>query len=92
MLFQKNDLEECQKPQAYWYAICLKSDSIPIGYVHVGLDDSHNLGYGLRKEFLRNEMVGEAGTAVLDQVKRDGILYVAAEKYPGNLPVVPTQF
>lgn len=38
-------------PCAYRYAICLKTDDIPIGYIHVASDDSYDLGYGLRREF-----------------------------------------
>ena len=38
-------------PCAYHYAICLKTDDIPIGYIHVASDDSYDFGYGLRREF-----------------------------------------
>ncbi|MCI9563536.1 MAG: GNAT family N-acetyltransferase [Oscillospiraceae bacterium] len=40
------------------YAICLK-DHVPIGYVNTAADDSHDLGYGLRKEFWRRGIVTE---------------------------------
>lgn len=36
---------------AYNYAICLKKDNYPIGHVNVSPNNSHDLGYGLRKEF-----------------------------------------
>ena len=36
---------------AYNYAICIKEDNYPIGYVNVTTNHSHDLGYGLRKEF-----------------------------------------
>lgn len=66
------------KPQAYAYAICLKEDDYPIGYINVGMDDSHDLGYGLRKEFWHRGIVTEAGKAVTAQVKRDGLPYITA--------------
>ena len=37
-------------PRGYQYAVCLKEDGTPIGYVHVSMDSSHDLGYGLRRE------------------------------------------
>ncbi len=68
--------EVYQQSKGYKYAICLKSDNVPIGYVSVSNDDSHDLGYGLRKEFWHRGIVTEAGKAVIEQVKNDGILYV----------------
>ena len=65
-------------PCGYRYAVCLKNDGIPIGYVNVGTDDSHDLGYGLRKEFWRRGIVREAAKAVIEQVKKDGMPYITA--------------
>lgn len=62
----------------YKYAICLKTDNIPIGYINISMDHSHDLGYGLKKEFWHNGIVTEASKAVLEQVKKDGFLYVTA--------------
>lgn len=67
-----------EKPQAYAYAVCLKEDDHPIGYIKVDMDDSHDLGYGLRKEFWHRGIVTEAGKAVVAQVKRDGLPYITA--------------
>ncbi len=69
---------EYEKPQAYAYAICLKGDSCPIGYIKVDMEEGHDFGYGLRKEFWHRGIVTEAGKAVLAQVKRDGLPYVTA--------------
>ena len=66
------------QPCGYRYAICLKQDDIPIGYINVSTDDSHDLGYGLLKAFLRNGIVTEAANAVIHQVKKDGIPYITA--------------
>lgn len=64
--------------QAYAYAICLKSDSYPIGYIQVDMEESHDFGYALRREFWHQGIVTEAGKAVVEQVKRDGLPYITA--------------
>lgn len=66
------------KPQGYAYAICLKTDNVPIGYIHVEMDEAHDLGYGLLREFWHNGIVTEAGRAVIEQVKKDGVPYITA--------------
>ena len=65
-------------PCAYRHAVCLKAENIPIGYIHVASDDSHDLGYGLRREFWHRGIATEAGRAVIEQVRRDGIPYLTA--------------
>lgn len=67
-----------RQPSAYQYAVCLKTDNIPIGYINVSTGDDHDLGYGLRREFWHRGIVTEAGLAVLEQVKKDGFPYVTA--------------
>jgi RimJ/RimL family protein N-acetyltransferase len=64
--------------RGYSYAICLKTNNLPIGYVKVSMDNNHDLGYGLRKEFWHKGIVTEAGKSVLTQVKQDGLSYVTA--------------
>ena len=58
------------QPQAYAYAICLKKDNYPIGYMKVDMEEHHDFGYGLRKEFWHKGIVTEAGKAVIEQVKK----------------------
>lgn len=67
-----------RQPRGYQYAICLKSDNYPIGYVNVNMGDSHDFGYGLSKEFWHKGIVSEAGRAVVEQLKADGIPYITA--------------
>ena len=67
-----------RQPQAYAYAICLKSDNFPIGYMKVDMEEHHDFGYGLRKEFWHRGIVSEAGGAVVAQVRRDGLPYITA--------------
>lgn len=66
------------QPTGYQWAICLKRDNRPIGYIHVSTEDNHDLGYGLRKEFWHQGIVSEAARAVIEQVKKDGLPYVTA--------------
>ncbi len=63
---------------AYNYAICLKEDNRPIGYVNVGTGDSYDLGYGLRKEFWHKGIVAEACKVIIEQLETDGIPYITA--------------
>lgn len=78
-MFYKHKYEKAyQLDNGYRYAICLKTDNVPIGYVNVSIDDNHDLGYGLRKEFWHRGIVTEASKTVIEQVKKDGLLYVTA--------------
>lgn len=76
--FEEKYAEAYKQPVGYKYAICLKSDNVPIGYVNVSIEDNHDLGYGLRKEFWHKGIVTEASKAVVEQVKKDGFLYITA--------------
>lgn len=42
------------------------------------MNESYDLGYGLRKEFWHKGIVTEACKAVIKQLKTDGILYITA--------------
>lgn len=78
VLWEERYLKAYLKPQGYHYAICLKHDNIPVGYVNVGMDDSHDFGYGLCKEFWHKGIATEASQAVITQLKKDKIPYVTA--------------
>lgn len=65
-------------PKGYAYAVCLKGDSFPVGYLNVSMDESHDLGYGLRKEFWPKGIITEAAKAVTAQVQKDGLPYITA--------------
>lgn len=47
--------------------------------------DSHDLGYGLRKEFWRKGVCTEACRAVVDKLKQTGISYATATHDVDNL-------
>lgn len=74
----KSYLQEYEKPYGYQYAICLKEDNVPIGYVHMSEDESHDFGYGLRKEFWRQGIVSEAAKAVTERISKSGIPFITA--------------
>ncbi|HZJ88446.1 MAG TPA: GNAT family N-acetyltransferase [Sphaerochaeta sp.] len=76
--YEQNYLQRYQREAGYHYAICLKTEDIPIGWVQVRADESMDLGYGLAKEFWYTGIVTEACVAVLERVKQDGYLYVTA--------------
>lgn len=68
-LLEERYLKTYVEPQGYRYAICLKEDNVPVGYVNVSMDDSHDLGYGLCKEFWHKGIVTEASRAVIARLK-----------------------
>lgn len=78
LFLRERYLDTYRQPYGYNYAICLKNDNIPIGYVNIGINEPHDLGYGLLKAFWRNGIVTEAANAVIHQVKKDGIPYITA--------------
>lgn len=76
--FEEQYEEAYKQPRAYKYAVCLKEDDFPIGYVNVSMEDSHDFGYGLRKEFWHKGITTEAGQGVIRQLTRDKLPYVTA--------------
>lgn len=76
--YEERYAQKYRQPQAYAYAICLKSDNYPIGYIKVDMEEHHDFGYGLRKEFWHKGITTEAGKAVIEQVKKDGLPYITA--------------
>lgn len=71
-------LTHYNRPAGYNYAVCLQGDNIPIGYVNVSMEESHDLGYGLRREFWHKGITTEAARAVLAQLRRDAVPYITA--------------
>ncbi len=62
----------------YNYAICLKENNYPIGYINVSVCKNYDFGYGLSKKFWHKGIVTEAGKAVIHQLRKDGIPYITA--------------
>lgn len=72
--FESNNFQNV----AYNYAVCLKENNYPIGYINVSPNDSYDFGYGLCKEFWHQGFVTEAGKAVIRQLKKAGVPYITA--------------
>lgn len=85
-MFPLKDIEEAKKhlqerylmADGYHYAICLKVDNVPIGFINVSDNESYDFGYGLKKEFWNKGIVTEASKAVIEQLKKDGMPYITA--------------
>ncbi|MFG6355256.1 MAG: GNAT family N-acetyltransferase [Acetatifactor sp.] len=76
--YRERYVSKYAQSQGYAYAICLKEDDFPIGYIKVDMEEHHDFGYGLRKEFWHKGLVTEAGKAVVEQVRKDGLPYITA--------------
>ena len=70
--------------KGHHYAICLKEDNIPIGCIHVSADDSHDLGYSIRKEFWHKGICTESCLAIIDMLKQTDIPYITATHVVNN--------
>ena len=76
--YEERYAQAYRQERGYRYAICLKEDDVPIGYVNVSMDGGHDLGYGLLKEFWHRGIVSEAAAALIEQVRRDGMDFITA--------------
>lgn len=61
-----------------YYVICLKDSDLAVGCIHVSGDDSHDLGYCVRKEFWHNGFCTESCRAVVDLLRRIGLPHITA--------------
>ena len=61
------------QPYGYAYAVCLKNDDTPVGYINADSSASHDLGYGPKKEYWNRGIITEAGKALIAQIRKDGI-------------------
>lgn len=61
----------------YHYAICLKNGEL-IGYLNVSASESHDFGYGMKKEYWSQGYATEASLAVIEVLKESGIPFITA--------------
>lgn len=71
-------LSHYEKPSAYRYAVCRKKDNRPIGYLCLSGDESHDFGYGLKKEFWGKGVITEAAMVVVERIRGAGYAYITA--------------
>ncbi len=72
------------RPVSYRYAVCLKEDDLPIGYVLLSDEENHDLGFGLKKEFWNRGIITEAAQAVIKRIKRAGYTHITATHDKNN--------
>ena len=75
---------EKEKTKKLSFAICLKEDDIPIGYIKVSEDDSHDLGYGLLPEYQKKGIMTEAGKALIQYLQSLFIPFITATHDKNN--------
>jgi len=76
--YKKRMLSKYERKSGYFFAICMKEDNIPIGYITVGCETSHDFGYGLKKEHWNKGIVTEASEEVIKFLKLIGWKYITA--------------
>ncbi len=77
-LLEEKYLAAYARQEGYGYAVCLRRDNRPVGYVDVSGEASHDLGYGLRSDCWGQGIATEAAAAVVEQLRRDGVPFVTA--------------
>ena len=77
-LFENEYAAAYLEPRGYRYAVCLKADDIPIGYVHVDPEGARDLGYALSRAFWHQGIAVEAARAAAAQAKQDGLPFITA--------------
>lgn len=76
--YMKQYEKKYKQEKAYNYAICLKENNRPVGYINVSMNESYDFGYGLSKELWSKGIATEASKAVIEQLKKDNIPYITA--------------
>lgn len=85
-VFYKEKISKKYKENNGLYlAICLKDHNIPIGYVTVSEDPSHDFGYGLLREYWGQGIVTEATEAVLEFLRASNWNFITATHDVNNM-------
>ena len=83
---QKFYLDTNDNHNFYRYAVCLKEDNVPIGYVHLeNNNDNNDFGYGLKKEYWNKGIITEASKTVIEELKRNNVKYITATHDRNNI-------
>lgn len=75
---RENYLNHYREPEGYHYAVCLKQDQIPIGFIDINDNGSYEIGYGLHQNFWHRGIITEGCRAVLKRMRLDGITFVTS--------------
>ena len=76
---QQHFLSSYTNPLSCRYAICLKGDETPIGYISIGDAPSYDLGYGLCREYWHRGITSEAAACLLTHLRQQKTIpYITA--------------
>lgn len=84
---ETNYFKKYEQGKNLHFAVCLKTNNIPIGFMNVAEDDSHDLGYGLSRSFWNRGFITEAGRKLIEYLRGTNIPYITAThdiKNPGS--------
>lgn len=76
--YNKRILPEYEKKSGYYLAVCMKEDNIPIGYITVKGESSHDFGFGLKKAHWNKGIVTEASHRIIGILKSKGWKHITA--------------
>ena len=83
--FPVETLEEAQafyreriQGQRYFFAICLKGEDRPMGYVKAEDGNSYDFGYALGREHWHQGLTTEAARALVGYLRQEGIPFITA--------------
>ena len=66
------------EPEACAFAVCLKGGDGPVGYVDLSAGEAHDFGFGLRSDLWRRGIISEAGAAVVNYLRGEGLPFITA--------------
>lgn len=84
-ILANNYLNKYKNKTGYDYAICLKDNNIPIGYIKISMDDSYDLGYAQLPNYWNQGIASEAALALIKKAEIDKIPYITATHDINNL-------
>lgn len=66
------------RPRGCRYAVCLKGDGLPVGYVHLEMEAPYDLGYALLRPFWGRGIAAEAARRAAEWALSAGVPYITA--------------
>lgn len=67
-----------QRFARFAWALCLKEDNVPIGYISVGEEAPYDFGYALSRAHWGRGLMTEAARAAVGELERLGLPYLTA--------------
>ena len=81
---EEHYLDYYRRPSGCRYAVCLRENDRPIGYLHVDDGESHDLGYALARPSWGRGYMTEAAAAVVERLRADGLPFLTATPRRGQ--------